>query len=86
MKILSVIFFVAASLFLVTGILDCCGKIKNTKIKNSGIWLIITAVLMAVCGIIVLSDSPFALIYIVGGAVLINVVRCFSANEGGNKN
>lgn len=84
MKILSIIFFVIAITLVILGILACCGKIKNNKIKDSGVWIIITGVLMAICGIIAMSNSPFALLYIVAGAVLINVVRCFSKNEGGN--
>lgn len=76
MKFLSIIFFIVATVLFITGVLACCGKIKNSKIKDSGVWIIVTAVLMAICGIIAMSDSPFALIYIVAGAVLINVIRC----------
>lgn len=81
MKTLAVIFYISAVVLVITGILACCGKIKTGKIKDSGIRIIITGVLTAICGAIAMSDSPFALIYIVAGAVLINVVRCFPKNE-----
>lgn len=86
MKNLSLIFFVAAAVLCVPGVLACCGKIKNSTIRNSGKWLIVTAVLKAICGFTALGDFAFALVFLAIGSVLINAVKCFLKFEGDDKN
>lgn len=78
MKSLAIILFIAAVISFVSGVFACCEKIKNKTIKNSGVWLIVTGCLKALCGLLALKDPVFAIIITITGVVLINCVKCLT--------
>ncbi len=80
MKSLAIIFFISAGILFVSGVFVCCIKIKNKTFSNSGVWLIITGALKAVCGLIAISDPVFSLISIVVGLVVISAAKCLLDN------
>ena len=75
MKSLVVILFISAGILFVSGVFVCCIRIKNKAFSNSGVWLIITGVLKAVCGLIAISDPVFSIISIIVGLAVISAAK-----------
>lgn len=74
MKSLAILLLICAAVLAIAGVILCCVKKQNSKVRNQGIWLIVSSAVKAVCGFIAMSDPIFAVACLVGGLTAISAV------------
>ncbi len=84
MKLLSIIFFIAAVLSAVISVLAFLGKVSE-KPKETGIVFAVASGIFGFCELICVWNSPKGLILVVAGVLLVNLIFTISKNEGENE-